>query len=434
MIRPRSRTNRRKNSNGGGIANSIYTFFSNFRLGGQIFHRKVYVFISAVVFTALIFYMCFLLFNVYTIDFKQLEGDVFEELDWDGERELSFLLLGGDPSDEEGYVFLDFIMLVVLKPSLGNVHLINISPALSPYSQKDKILKNSYTYGKDKEDGLKELVRGVEKLTTVDLDGYVYVTKERMQDILLQRGGLGVSAPSNLSDPDLEKPLKISSGHNSINYEDIVLFMSADENGSDDKMARQLSLVQELFGQVGFFDLILNLDLLQKSIDAIKNNIYTNFKIEDFVDIAYYLKFTSNLEYKTSFIKKSSVVVRREYYGERWIPVYETVDYDIRTSFVDNQVKFEQATVDIFNTTSVSGLAGDRARWIENRGIRVILTGNYSEMTKNNHIYVREPDKFKNTIKEIKSILRGKTIILEDEYEGRSAGDIIILLGESETL
>ncbi|MBD3362120.1 hypothetical protein GF362_00185 [Candidatus Dojkabacteria bacterium] len=372
-------------------------------------------------------------YTIFSIEFSQL-GRGLPSPEWDLDSRLSLVFIGGD-EQENGYVFIDFLALVQIDPVNREVVIFNINPLFTiDYWSDDKFvtIKNSLAIYKnnDENKGLEELIFGVQALTANKIDGYVFVTKEGFGEVFSSLGSIKLEAPSEVADSDLPADFIIQEGENKVKGYDLIYYLSADENGENDKMKRQVLALKSFLQEFDWFRFLFK---IKANCSKIEENVKTNLSLSEMLKLFYILNFQKEIDYKIGYSQSYPGYKVYTSAGEIWRPVYEDIDQDLQKIFTRNNVKLEQARVDILNSTDTAGLAKTRARWLNNRGIRVVLTGNYNEKeVPHTLIYVKQPEEYTNTLSEIASTFYGDVRILKRKYPGRSFGEIVIILGENE--
>jgi anionic cell wall polymer biosynthesis LytR-Cps2A-Psr (LCP) family protein len=344
------------------------------------------------------------------------------------------ILLMGVEKDENNNEFVDYLSIVVLEDKQDVVKILNINTKYSPYIQKEKEyvpFKSMLVFFKTyypQENYLDMYLNYVERVFTVKIDGYFIVTKDSAKKLAESLNSVSVSAPSEVNDEDLPG-YTIYKGNNNIHGAELIKFVSADANGDNDKLQRQLSTIQSLINNYKFTNLIWH---QQPIIDELANEVQSNLNGFDLIKLFLYLKINSP-DFRVGYTTADAAIRIENELDERWYTVYGTLDKDIQKVFGNDKIKMEQAKIDVFNSTSVSGLARTKARWLENRGLRVVLVGNTTEKFEKTTIYINTPGEYPNTINEIYNTMDTDDIVIKNEkYDGRSVGDLVIIIGEDE--
>lgn len=346
----------------------------------------------------------------------------------------TLLIMGIDRGIDADSEFVDFLALVSVDDSEGIFKVFNISPKFAPYIQeRDEYIsfKSLLVYLKTYyplENPIDRYLEEVEKVMAINIDGYVYVTKNGMGDYANIIGSIKISSPSEVEDDDLPG-FVINKGDNYLTGDRLVDFVSLDQNGDNDKLQRQLSAVQSLASNIDIFKLFFYQAKLSKLINSEVNSSLNMF---DIAKLFYKIKF-QNYKFQVGYTNADNAIRVKNELDERWYTVFNTLDKDIQKIFINEKVKREQAKVDIFNATNTSGLARNRSRRLENQGLRIVLVGNTNQKYEKTTVYLNGQNDYSNTLEEIYNTLDSDEIeILNEKYDGRSVGDIVIVLGNNE--
>jgi anionic cell wall polymer biosynthesis LytR-Cps2A-Psr (LCP) family protein len=355
----------------------------------------------------------------------------FEYNGWLDKGETNILLIGTDKM-QTGEEFIDFLMLIQFDKKRNEMLALNINPKFSPYFLSETnhiIFRNAFVVDQSINDlkGVELLIDRVEFFAGMRVDGYVLLSKQGFDEIFNSWPNLLIHSPSMVEDPDLD--FMIQRGENMINFSDFIDFVSAEVNGENDRQSRQLSAFNSFLTESNLFYFVFNVN---STIQNINKNIRSNLTGEDFFEIAQFVRLNRNLTTKYGYIRSHPGYVLQTWYGEIWRPIYENIDQDIREVFTNQDAKIEQAKIDVLNGSGRSGLAASRSRWLENRGLRVVVTGNFPTQLETNTLFVEDIDEYKWTIFEIANTLRGNLEIVNERFPDRVVGDMVLILGENE--
>lgn len=389
---------------------------------------------SLIIFLLLPTYLGVIIYKVSRIELRNYSGTEEAQVEWNGVERLNILLVGVD-EQENDYDFVDYLTIIEIDTQNSEVKILNVNTLfVSEFLSESEVvtLKNvlAYSSSQNKETALMELVKDVQVLTALRVDGYIYTSQQGFLDVFSGLGEVDVVTPSSISDKDLGNDFSVSEGVNKISYPEFLPYVSADENGQNDKMERQIGALQGMMTETNMFRLLIDLD---DKIVKVEEGVKTNLTLKSLLKMIYILKFKEN-EYKVNYTHSHPGYVIDSSVGRVWRPVYEDVDVDIKKIFTSNNVKLEQPRVDILNSTERGGFARVRGRWLENKGIRVVKTDNYPDKLSTSRLYVEEPEKYSYTIQEIQETFYGDIEIIKHPYPGRFVGEIVIVLGENELM
>jgi hypothetical protein len=100
------------------------------------------------------------------------------------------------------------------------------------------------------------------------------------------------------------------------------------------------------------------------------------------------------------------------------------VDKIVAELFSDDEIERENQTVEIINTTSVTGLGGRLARLITNMGGKVVQVSTENNLQKNSYVLYNGRKTY--TVEKLNKVLGFKTT----QIEKQSIADIRVVLGE----
>lgn len=114
-------------------------------------------------------------------------------------------------------------------------------------------------------------------------------------------------------------------------------------------------------------------------------------------------------------------------------PDYNLIDENVSAYFKDIDIMKEQAAIEVYNGTEITGLAGNRRRFFQNLGANIVKFGSYPTNTVTTSLlYVpsKNVDLYKNNIIMIQKLLRGNVKITFEEYKYNFSGDLILVMGQ----
>jgi hypothetical protein len=242
------------------------------------------------------------------------------------------------------------------------------------------------------------------------------------------------SVEQNIKDQDVvnlpdKQTKQWNKGNVLLKGDDLLEFLASNDNGSDDQLNRQASIMKKLIMNIFNIQNLINIPQLCTSV---KNGFfYTDITKEEIYKMAFeFLQVKdSNVEYGYTKAKSYYSVYAVSYYPV-YSAIFSIVDNDIGSVFSDISIFKEQARIELLNGSSIKGLASNRARWVSNTGARIIKIGNSYESEKKTKIYCEDPSKFPKTISAIQRIFDGKAELINKDYYQRHIGDVIIVIGD----
>lgn len=117
------------------------------------------------------------------------------------------------------------------------------------------------------------------------------------------------------------------------------------------------------------------------------------------------------------------------------VKVLNTVEYDKEfrrkySKMVDKDLEKERVRIEVYNASTISGIAAQLGRKIINSGGDVVRYGNAPELAQKTKVFVPNIDDFQNSYSLVAEILSEKYEIINGRPEFMTTGDIIIVIGE----
>lgn len=390
------------------------------------------ILIILLVFIYWIVYSIYCLVNAeFTRAYKDREEIVDQE--WKGNSRIHILLIGQDKREGE-YGYIDALLVLVLDPvdkSLG-IFVLNVDTSIYlPSSQKYVSLRSLYNWGilEDENPPVRVIIGNVESLLSININRYIMIDEEGFKKFVDSLGGVYVNNKSFFEDKDLQSfggKDKFNEGSFRLSGEDLLNFTRADNDGYEFKLQRQIEATSGLVGRLTSYNGFLRFPLIVKMAC---DNMHTDLTKDEIVRLGYELMKVNDMKFE--YMHLSSLTTRTIDDTVVYEPIFEELDEDIQSVFVDTRIGKEQARVEIFNPTSIGGLAGFRARWLRNIGIDVIRVGDAADSLEKTTIYTPEPELYKYTIQAIEKSFSEEVEIKEEEPDFVTTGDVIIILGDN---
>jgi calcineurin-like phosphoesterase len=109
--------------------------------------------------------------------------------------------------------------------------------------------------------------------------------------------------------------------------------------------------------------------------------------------------------------------------------IQDRLDTDISSILFNIDIFKEHAEIEVFNASNTTGLASNRARWIQNLGANVVKIGNADHVQDEVDLYCVNPDQYPETIRELRKIFSSNVTLIQEKYYNRQIGDIVIVMG-----
>lgn len=380
--------------------------------------------LAFIVFTGTIFFGLRISQEYANINF-QGEGEVDS---WNGEKKINVVLIGLDKKDT-GYSFVDLAMVVVIDPKSKDVGIFAIDPDIQFQTRdgKDTSIRKGFNQG-----GRDEVIYGIEQVIAIEIDKYVISDKGAFLEMDKVLGPFEVDIVENISDPDVKlreyksgEIYGITAGNHTLNAEETLRAISADESGMDNKLDAQGSLIRNKINHLGnifaFGKLVYNLSDLSV--------IETNFEKWDLVKLTYFFSGLNSSDVRYGYTRQVSLFPENKSLGSGKRVEYQYLDQDIQSIFFDQNVAKEQARVEVLNGTDKSGLATRYSRYFKNTGIRVVRNGNAIQKSQDTILFVEKGADYPETVEQIKMVFNGKIKVVEQEYKYKHIGDMVLVVG-----
>ncbi len=114
-------------------------------------------------------------------------------------------------------------------------------------------------------------------------------------------------------------------------------------------------------------------------------------------------------------------------------PNYIIIDEKLLGFLSNIEILAEQCEIEIYNASTVRGLASALSRELQNQGINIVKFGNYFESEKETTLFLRDESdftKYTNTILAVQQSLRGDVKIEVGKYPYNQTGDLILVLAD----
>jgi anionic cell wall polymer biosynthesis LytR-Cps2A-Psr (LCP) family protein len=349
-------------------------------------------------------------------------------------KTIMFLVLD---RPDDAHVFVDGLAVISYNFDTKKTAIFSINPDLKIYSTrlgKDLFIRTAFNDISPNEMKMNYFTEGVESLLAIKIDNYIVTDILTFNDFSKYISPVYFSVEQNIKDQDVvnlpdKQTKQWNKGNVLLKGDDLLEFLASNDNGSDDQLNRQASIMKKLIMNIFNIQNLINIPQLCTSV---KNGFfYTDITKEEIYKMAFeFLQVKdSNVEYGYTKAKSYYSVYAVSYYPV-YSAIFSIVDNDIGSVFSDISIFKEQARIELLNGSSIKGLASNRARWVSNTGARIIKIGNSYESEKKTKIYCEDPSKFPKTISAIQRIFDGKAELINKDYYQRHIGDVIIVIGD----
>ncbi len=378
------------------------------------------------------------LFFIYLIDnivfFVKLDIPEFPDSKieivkpWNGNDRLNIAVIGLDKKDT-GHTFVDRVLILHINPDPKKLGIFATNTKFISdlsISVSDSI-KNSYILAGESDKGLSYTISSVEQLLGIKIDRYVVVDNQGAMNIFSNIPTPEVEIPETIEDSDFGY---IQSGNRELSSGDLYNYLASDTDGEDESLERLVKLARDIIKDMAR---VTTFFALQPRTEVLMSSIQTNLSKKELIHLFLFLRELRSDQIKIAYTRDDVLNINGA--GdevEKWVPVYENIDRDLSAIFDNPGVRLEQAKIEILNATNVPGLASSRSRLLENAGCRVVRVGNTSNFYDANYIYVKNPDYYQETIKEVKAVFSHDIEVVEDEYPYRHIGDLVIIIADFE--
>lgn len=321
-----------------------------------------------------------------------------------------------------GYTYFDSITIIDrdFSNNLAKLYTINtnfIPPMANGYSLRSLI--NTV----DQEDMINTYLGSLEAMLGLKVNKYLIYNRSDLKDIIQSR------VSTIPVDRKLEFASKIIDMNSQINTSDVFDLLTQSSNNGD-SATYLYGLTTKTFFQ-SFRNDILGLGLILNS-ESIFKDLKTDMNREELFSYfnsigGFQLIFGYNSIMLTSFGEKFES-------SDDFIPNYLKLDENLNSVFRDFEVIKEQQRIEVYNSTSKSGVASILQRFIKNRGGNVIKIGNFPERYQETTVYLNL-EQLSNSVATIKLLesIFGRDVRIRSisEYPNNYSGDITIVIGEN---
>lgn len=349
---------------------------------------------------------------------------------WDYRSKFKILLVGVDQKDGSNS-FVDGLALLTVSPSSGEVSIVNINPDILVYDSKENkpiTLRRALLVS----DNIDILIGLSEELLATKIDRYFLIKEDFFRKTSEYTNNIAVTLPKRVDDTDVNIKKKWGEGTVKLDSVDFFEFIQSDNNGRDDQLYRQVELYRNYTKSVSIYKILFSMD---DFLEIVNTTVDTNLSKMEIIALFRYLKSVPPDTYHTAYTKEIylSNLGKAGVYNVFSVN-YSLLDQDMGTILRDKNVQLEQAIVEVQNASNVGGLASKKSRWISNMGAEVAHIANAPYTEEKTKVYIKDPSRYPNTIKQLKKIFSENTEFIESEYKYRHIGEIVIVIGKKKLI
>lgn len=344
-----------------------------------------------------------------------------EKKNFDDSRYNVVLLGFNDLNPVSEYRFLDYVIQVKVDSRKSDIRLFAVNPyILVPKGRSEITLSSFINNIDDKSVKFSELLAAISKLTTQPIDRYLSFNYSDLGNITrllgldhrvsesLKSGDKYYAEGSFVFGEDLGDFFSLSQG-------DVVATNLEEKISFFESFHLSLKNPFKIFSLLDASSELTNLvktDMTASEFKKFMNDVANGEILRTgYTDTEEYFQIPKN--YEDGF-KVSDVIL----------------DEKLSRIFSRIEILSEQAKIEVYNASDISGLAYNYKRTLENQGSIVVKTGNYPEKVEQNTLYVPNSnrDNFIETINLINNTLNGDVTIISGDYKYNYSGDLILVI------
>jgi len=375
---------------------------------------------------------------------------------------INVLLVGVGGAEHEGPDLTDSVILASFNPNKNTLALFSLPRDLYvkiPGDGENRINK-VYEYGKgvfNSQEGLKLLMRIMEKITGVKIPYYTKIDFEGLVGVVDALGGIEINVPKTLIDYQYPQndlsgytTFKVEAGWQHFDGKTALKYARSRHSTSDfDRGSRQHQLIQAIKEQALQKKYLTNPVFLRELYLAFRTNVETNVTLNELIRCAYLMRKISQANIVSKVIHDDPTqeggflyTPPREDFGGAFVLIpsgatVNSIEYykeiQLYLSFIFNTPEFylENARIEIVNGTGKLGLAGNLASRLKLFGFNITKTANAPNREKyeKTQIVVRNSHSTA-TLKNLAYFISGETIKISPQAGEQVDSDITIMIGK----
>jgi len=344
---------------------------------------------------------------------KYLEADEASKIIDTSDMTTAFLVISENPQSDFTYRYVDLISIISFRDE--NLRILTINPDLK-LQESDARSIRYYLNDTDDSRSLTEFNKQIEELTGLRIDRYIAVDSSDFKSYLLSKD---IVVEADLIEDDEISSLSSNSFYNRI--------FSSENTSNNVLKAQQVFIEKYIEREFSFFKNYLRLFEIERYNNLFKTNM-------DRAELLTFLNRLASARLINSNVLGENVGVLQEEENRVFIePNYILINEIVSEEFKDVNILAEQGEIEVYNATTIQGLALSATRNFRNIGINVVKFGNYSELSEENVLHVFSEEalvEFESTINSVRRLLNDDLVILVDEFKGNHTGNLILILGK----
>ncbi|MBT6068341.1 LCP family protein [Candidatus Peregrinibacteria bacterium] len=434
------------------------------KLKKHVKFKNLTIIISALI----VLLFAILVFKVF-IFVKELSfKDVFLSLlnrpaETDEYNHTNFLLLGRGGGIHDGANLTDTIMIASFDINEKKVGVLSIPRDLWVKTEEvgdtriNKIVELSLDQGHTEEYGLELLRSTIEEIIDVPIHYYALIDFKGFEEVIDDIGGVEVEVPEKLYDPFYPKdgtyefePFSIDAGKRILDGETALKYVRSRKTTSDfDRARRQNDVLKAAKEKLISTKVLFSKNKLKKLYQTYQDNVSTNLQPYEFIYLGRQTSGFNTENIAHAVINDDPYTIggfvytpERQYYGGAFVLVPQTNTLEELQRFAmltlyRPDILIEDAPIHMLNGTKTANLAYDTLTHLERYGFDIIRYGNSEEKISQTEIYLRKPEAYSETVRELEIIFNTEAKDAEgtiyDEAHLTTGADVIVVVGEEYT-
>lgn len=343
-------------------------------------------------------------------------------------NQINIIYLGFEDSDS--YLFLNNIVVQSLNSKTGKVKHLLIDPK---FTYKIDGFQNTFTFKTmfnslqvPNEDKLSELLSALQNFIGIRVDRYVAFKYSDMKSYIIEN-----NSESKIIDDSFSGTKRTYSKGDKIKGEELNNYLFNDKDLIEAKPIIYRRFMEFLNNNIEQNSNYFNMyKLFWKSSELVKI-FYTNLSRDE---LFYVSRIMNSADYpiESEFISTENSLKDANSIDNGFVADQVLIDEKVSKFFRDVEVLKEQAKIEIYNGSGLSGLAYYYKRLYENSGSKVVKYGNYNQEREKTIVYITKTDvkSLNNTIDMVKRSFDFDVDVTTEGYNENYSGDIIIILGK----